>query len=299
MPEQRDVADDERVHGRLEAGSRRSGRWPPPPRRSGGSAGRRPGSARPRSPRPRPTARDRGSVRGRHQVVPADDVGGTQSEQVVALSVPCRYWPPPRSRGRPAGPPPCCPRRPRPRSPAPGRRPARSPWCSSRWSERAAVNPAVPMVAACRGSRPSGRGTTHSAGTRAQLREPAVVGHPEVVAVDDDRRRRRRTAGPVEAATVPTRSTPGTRGDDAGHPVARAGHHPVLVVDRRPVDVDEHLAGRQVVEGEGPHARLDASSSDARSPRRPENGPGRRPRPGRRREPGEEVAVIAGTVLIP
>ena len=53
-----------------------------------------------------------------------------------------------------------------------GPSPARRPRCSSRWRERAAVKPAVPMVAACLGSRPSGSGTTHSAGTRASWENP-------------------------------------------------------------------------------------------------------------------------------
>ena len=44
----------------------------------------------------------------------------------------------------------------------------------------------------------------------------------------------------------------GDQRGDAGHPVSRLGHHPILVVERRPVDPDEDVAGRQVVDRQGP-----------------------------------------------
>ena len=54
----------------------------------------------------------------------------------------------------------------------------------------------------------------HPAGRHpGQLGEPTVVGHPQVVAVDDDLAGRRPTDGSAESSTVPTRSTPGTRGE--------------------------------------------------------------------------------------
>jgi hypothetical protein len=53
-----------------------------------------------------------------------------------------------------------------------GPSPGASPFCSSRWSESAAVNPAVPTMAAWRVLRPVGNGTTHSAGTRANSAKP-------------------------------------------------------------------------------------------------------------------------------
>src|ERR1019366_2372678 len=103
-------------------------------------------------------------------------------------------------------------------------------------SESAAVNPAVPTMAAWRGLRPVGNGTTHSAGTRAHSAKPPSWATPRAEAGAGDEHlhsdldrgilRGQDRAGQVDAGRE--------RGDPC-HPVAGSEDHAVLVVDGRPV----------------------------------------------------------------
>ena len=89
-----------------------------------------------------------------------------------------------------------------------------------------------------------------------QLGEPAVTGDPEVVPVHDDLGASR-DRGLLGGHHCPDQVDAGNERRDAGDAIAGPGDHPVLVVDGRPVDAHRDLAGRQVAEAEGPHARID------------------------------------------
>ena len=130
-----------------------------------------------------------------------------------------------------------------------------------------------------------------------QLGEPAVVGHPEVVAVDDDLAAGLdRGVGGVQHRAHQV--DPGDQGGDAGHPVAGPGDHAVLVVDGRPVHPDDDVAGGEVVRGEGPD--LASTPSPVRVTTKAANRSGTaHGEDADTREAGVEESVMAGTVLTP
>jgi len=79
--------------------------------------------------------------------------------------------------------------------------------------------------------------------------EPAVVRHPQVVALDQHSL----AGAELRSGALlhgPGQLHPGHEREHPGHPVPRARDHGVLEVDGAPLDPDEHLAFRKVTLGE-------------------------------------------------
>ena len=89
-----------------------------------------------------------------------------------------------------------------------GPSPGSSPFSSSRCTDSAAVNPAVPSAIAWRALSPSGSGTTHSDGTRAYSAKPPWWATPRSCPCTITSE-----PSPSPETTVPARSTPGTSGE--------------------------------------------------------------------------------------
>ncbi len=105
---------------------------------------------------------------------------------------------------------------------ATGPSPGRSPCSASRWIARGAVSPAVPRAIASSPVRPSGTGTTQSAGTRSQSAHPPSWSSdiPKPVTTT---RVPGGTAGSPDSTTTPAASIPsvsGCRRSTGARPVA-------------------------------------------------------------------------------
>ena len=100
------------------------------------------------------------------EVIPADDVGGPQADEPGALvglaGAGHHLVAPAGQEGHGEGADPA--RRPGDED---GAVAGTSPWASRRSTDRAAVNPAVPMIMAWRADRPAGRARAKPAGSRA------------------------------------------------------------------------------------------------------------------------------------
>ena len=124
-----------------------------------------------------------------------------------------------------------------------------SPCASSRSTDRAAVNPAVPMIMAWRAVRSTGRALGQAGRETGVGGETAVARHAQVVAVGQDlgaHGQARIGAG----HHLPGQVHSGDEGGDPGHPVAGDGGQGVFVVDRRPPDPDDDLPGGELVGGQ-------------------------------------------------